>query len=124
MMRVGDANLGIDSHTALAAQHHRCNSSQVRLKRDHLELIHQLRIVGQHNRYPGGFLNCRRYLPIVLLGSLYPPLDLSYRGKVFLEFSAIRSAELPRQLLSVIAYRIQDAASIESSPRARFRIDA
>src|SRR6185503_15788540 len=123
MMRIGDANLRIDSHTALAAQHHRCNPRQVRLERDHLELIHQLRIVGQRDWYPGGFLHCRRHLAIVLLGSLDPSLDLSYSRKVFVELPAVRSAKLPCQLPGVLARRIQDAASIESAPRARFWIE-
>src|SRR5262249_46638120 len=109
MMRIGDANLRIDSHTSLAAQHHRCNPGKVRPKRHHLELIHQLRIVGKRYWDPGGFLYCRRHLTIVLLDSLYPTLDLSYCRQIFVELSSVRSAKLSRQLLRVITHRIQDA---------------
>src|SRR5215813_3195303 len=123
MMRIGDANLGINSHAALATEHHCRNPGKVCPKRHHLELIHQLRIIGQRDWYARWLLNCRRHLAIVLLGGLYPPFDLSYCRQIFVELFAVRSAKLPRELLRVVAHRIQDAASIESPPLAGFWIE-
>src|SRR5437868_3477784 len=45
MVRVGDADLGIGTHAALAPQHHCRNACQVGLKRDRLQIEHQLHVL-------------------------------------------------------------------------------
>lgn len=65
MMRIGHADLGIRADAAFTAQHHRRHASQVRLKRDDLQIEHQLDVIrvlkgntGRlfHRRYERVFL--------------------------------------------------------------------
>src|SRR5438034_7750368 len=76
MMRVGDADLWIDAHASLAAEHQGCNTSQVGLKCDNLEVVHQLRIIWKGDWYPGGLFDRRRHRVVIFLGGLDSPLDL------------------------------------------------
>src|SRR5258706_4291591 len=89
MMRVGDADLRIDPHASLAAEHQGRNTSQVGLKCDNLKVVHQLRIIRKSYWYTGGLFDRPRHPPGIFLSGLDSALALPDRRHVFVQPSAI-----------------------------------
>src|SRR5262249_31826455 len=80
MMRIRNTDLRIYPHAAFSPQHQSRDASQVRLKGHDLQIEHQLRIIGESNRYTRWFLQRWRRRLIVFLRELNPLFDLANCG--------------------------------------------
>ena len=93
MVRVGHADLGIGAIALLARELERDDARDVSLERQHLEIEHQLRVIGErrgdaHRTIQVG----RRVVHRTALGALNLPLDLADALEVLIDANAIGSA--------------------------------
>src|SRR5215471_20243177 len=82
MMRIGHADFRIGSITLLPANHEGDDASQIGLICQHLQVIHQLRVLVKSRRDPEGALEHRNFARRLLFRELYAPLDISNSVKV------------------------------------------
>ena len=67
MVRIGDPDFRISADASFPAQHHRGDACQVGLKRDHLQIEHQLHVILVLERNAGGLV--RRRCQWIFLGA-------------------------------------------------------
>src|SRR5688572_2498930 len=119
VMPLREPDLGIRAEVELAAEHERDDAREVRLKREPLELVHELHMLAESLR------NARRALErgqarVVAepLDRLNSPLDFADRLEILVDLDAIGRAEIARQAAEVGADEIENAAILARLRRA------
>jgi hypothetical protein len=110
MMRIRHADLGVGPVARLARQLERDDPGHVTLQRQHLQIEHQLRVVGVRSRHAGGTIEIgQRLIGRARFRLLNPPFDLPNRVEVLADAGAIFGAEPRLQPRDVVAHRIEQA---------------
>ena len=77
-----------------AAHHHRDDARRVGLERQHLQVEHQVDVVGVEHRDARRLVDRRREAGHVLLGALDALLDLADRRQIFVELALVGRTEV------------------------------
>ena len=121
MVRVGNADLGIALQAPLASDHHGRDAREVGLEGHHLEVEHQLDVLGERRGDAGRLLDARRELGAFLFRPLQPPLDLPDRVEVLVHLAPVGRAEAGDELARALAHDVQDALALPGPPGPAFR---
>ena len=119
-MRIGDADLGVGARAHFARHQEGDDPRHVALERQHLEIEHQLRMLGKRRRDAAARPVHRRQLDVDLfLRLLNPPLDVTNGVEVLRQLAGVGRPEPPAQPLHFVDERIQDAAIVPDPGETR-----
>src|SRR5215210_4420498 len=103
VVRVGNLNLRVYTHAALAPHHKARDASKISLERDHLQVKHYLRVFGKRNRNPGRLLYRGVHISVAFLCALDALFDLPDRVEVFINLATVSLPETLAERVSVFA---------------------
>ena len=117
VMRVGHANLRVGHAAVLVSHHERDDPREVALKRQHLQIEHQIQMIFPARRDARGMIDERQLLIALRLGNLDALFDVANGVEVFGELRPIALRKNPLKARHFLADRIEHAALL-AQPRA------
>src|SRR6266550_6214002 len=106
MVRIADANLRIDSITAFSSDHQRDHASNIRLERQHLQVAHDLYILGKLERDSRRLVDGGNNLTRIFFGALDPSFDLAHRKQILIHLAPVCWPESLNEAPRVLAHHI------------------
>ena len=108
---VGNAQLGIGPRADLARHHERDDPGHVGLQREHLQVEHQPRMLGERIRDAAGGPGQLGQLDVALrLGELNAPLDVTDRVEVLVHLVAVGRGQGVPEAVDLVHQRVENAA--------------
>src|SRR5262245_9716886 len=124
MVRLGDADFAITAYAALPTEQHGTNPRDVGLKRQRLQVEHQLHVIGVARGGASGFLQQRNIRRGGTFRALDLSLDVAYRFEVLVYPSVVARSEEAIELCDAPGERVEDASIASKVRLPRFRVRA
>jgi hypothetical protein len=124
VVRLGDADLRIRARALLLADHERDDAREIRLEREHLQVVHQREMVLEHGRDTLWLVHRRQFEILLFLRPLHATFDVAHRLGVLIEPSLIAGTEIAAQAGELLVHRVQDAAVLVQPRLARAALGA
>ena len=110
VVRVGDADLGVGPRADLAAHHERGHAGEVDLVGQHLQVEHQLDVLGEGGGNALGLGELGQVEVLPLLGPLDAALDVAHALEVLVDLEAVGGPDLVLEVGDLPGHRVENRA--------------
>ena len=124
VMRVGHADLRIGHAAVLVSHHEGDDAREIALKRQHLQVEHQVHVIFPARRDAGGMIDERQLLIALRLGNLDALLHVANRVEILGQLRPIALRQRSLQVRELLAHRIEHAPLLAQPRQPDLRIGA